>query len=77
MLLFRSQRYIREDDASTDYVMYDLDELDLNWLESVNAKRKFRGILQCVCVCVPENVLVHYPEGVYETILDSVYCILH
>ena len=24
--------------------MYDLDELDLNWLQSVNTKRKFRGV---------------------------------
>ena len=39
-----SQRYIHEDDDSNDYVMYDLDELDLNWLQSVNTKRKFRGM---------------------------------
>lgn len=24
-------------------MQYDLDDLDLNWLESVNQKRKFRG----------------------------------
>ena len=29
--------------------MYDLDELDLNWLDAVNQKRKFRGK---VCVDV-------------------------
>ena len=39
------QRYIHEDEESSVYVMYDLDELDLNWLYSVNSKRKFRGQL--------------------------------
>ena len=38
-----AQRYIREDEDCDDYIMYDLDELDLNWLESVNTKRKLRG----------------------------------
>ncbi len=38
-----AQRYLHEDEESSDYVMYDLDELDLNWLHSVNSKRKFRG----------------------------------
>lgn len=38
-----AQRYIHEDEDCNEYVMYDLDELDLNWLESVNTKRKFRG----------------------------------
>lgn len=42
MLITSSPRYIHEDEDN-DYVMYDLDELDLNWLESVNGKRKFRG----------------------------------
>ena len=32
-----------EEDNELDYVMYDLDDLDINWLESVNQKRKFRG----------------------------------
>ena len=32
-----------EEDDELDYVMYDLDDLDINWLESVNQKRKFRG----------------------------------
>ena len=41
--VFSSQKYIHEDEENSDYVMYDLDELDLNWLESVNSKRKFRG----------------------------------
>ena len=44
-LCLSAQRYIHEDEESNDYVMYDLDELDLNWLQSVNFKRKFRG--QC------------------------------
>lgn len=47
-----SQRYIHEDDDSNDYVMYDLDELDLNWLQSVNTKRKFRG----VCIHIHQGV---------------------
>ena len=32
-----------EEDDDIGYVMYDLDDLDINWLESVNQKRKFRG----------------------------------
>lgn len=39
-----SEHYIHENDVSNDYVMYDLDELDLNWLQSVNTKRKFRAL---------------------------------
>ena len=48
--------------------MYDLDELDLNWLESVNTKRKFRGMIMfkvcagkasLILVCVtPEQLLL-------------------
>ena len=52
--LLSSQRYIREDEDGNDYVMYDLDELDLNWLQSVNTKRKFRGTVnhEHVCGCM-------------------------
>ncbi len=39
-------------EGTGEYPMYDLDELDLNWLTAVNQKRKFRGICNaCVCVC--------------------------
>lgn len=51
VLCASSQRYIHEDDDSNDYVMYDLDELDLNWLESVNTKRKFRGVASGGVAC--------------------------
>ena len=34
-----------EETTDLEYVQYDLDDLDLNWLESVNQKRKFRGQL--------------------------------
>ena len=35
-------RFLEEED-DIGYVMYDLDDMDINWLESVNQKRKFRG----------------------------------
>jgi len=33
-----------EETTDLEYVQYDLDDLDLNWLESVNQKRKFRAL---------------------------------
>ena len=44
-----------EEDDELDYVMYDLDDLDINWLESVNQKRKFRG--QDMPTCAPSIFL--------------------
>ena len=38
------QTRFSSDDDDIGYVMYDLDDLDINWLESVNQKRKFRGL---------------------------------
>lgn len=38
------------EDNESKYPMYDLDELDLNWLDAVNQKRKFRGKSYCLHV---------------------------
>lgn len=41
--IHRPQSKLPELESDDKQVMYDLDDLDLNWLESVNQKRKFRG----------------------------------
>lgn len=58
-------------------MMYDLDELDLNWLQSVNTKRKFRGSVchfdkdgWVLCShCVPSCIALASPKGLDEDIL--------
>ena len=77
-VLCSSLRYIHEDDDSNEYVMYDLDELDLNWLESVNTKRKFRGMKSCYrcegglidsCDLVCRAIALAGPKGLEEATL--------
>ena len=39
----RPPTWCTEENTDQECVQYDLDDLDLNWLEAVNQKRKFRG----------------------------------
>lgn len=43
-LSLRPPTRFTEENTDSQYVQYDLDDMDINWLERVNLQRKFRGI---------------------------------
>ena len=54
----RPAEYIPDESGLNHMPQYDLDELDLGWLDTFRERRKYSGMCVCVCVCACAYVCV-------------------